>query len=177
MIITRTNRIDGQENSMDIPSLTVEQYVNENTKIERLGDLHRDALRVVADWCVRRYRELDPIELERLEAGRKAMLEHERKCKIAEDKMKLIVKKLREVIKPGMILKMKGCKDGFGLRKFIQWDDKGNLICWQLRKQVIKKPGHFSSVTVKTNQITQHMPDKVTKMWIDGKEVSLKSIL
>jgi len=34
MIITRTNRIDGQENSMDIPSLTVEQFTT--------GELERD---------------------------------------------------------------------------------------------------------------------------------------
>jgi hypothetical protein len=34
MIITRTNRIDGQENSMDIPSLTVEQFT--------IGELERD---------------------------------------------------------------------------------------------------------------------------------------
>ena len=34
MIITRTNRIDGQENSMDIPSLTVEQFT--------IGEMGRD---------------------------------------------------------------------------------------------------------------------------------------
>jgi len=73
-----------------------------------------------------------------------------------EAHMVLVVGALQGNLEPGMILKMKGCKDGSGIREFIRWQDN-NLVCWQ-----IKRGG------VRTNQVTVHMADKVTQVWLKG---------
>lgn len=93
--------------------------------------------------------------------------ERERVDAIKEAYSEKVETYLRGVLKPGMKLKMKGCKDGKGIREFIKWDDNDNLVCWQivLKRQYNqtgrREGGIFSITETKTNQVTTHMADKV----------------
>lgn len=75
-------------------------------------------------------------------------------------------KELKKILVPGMRLRMKGCKDGAGLREFIRWDND-HLVCWKIfvRRQWVKTgmgdAGHYDTFKTKTNFVTTHMPDKV----------------
>ena len=55
-------------------------------------------------------------------------------------------------LKQGMVLHVKGAKDGRGMREFIDWDGD-LLLCWQLNQD-----GN------RTTCVTTHMPDKV--IWV-----------
>jgi hypothetical protein len=80
-----------------------------------------------------------------------------------EEKMERIIPQLKTILKPGMRLKMKGCKDGKGIREFIKWDDNDHLVCWQV--SLIREWNSVKQVfkvrEVKTNFVTTHMPDKI----------------
>jgi hypothetical protein len=96
---------------------------------------------------------------------------------------KKVIAALKNILKPGMRLKMIGCKDGRGIREFIRWDDD-NLVCWQLRcyrqwhrKSIDPEDGEYRDMETKTNQVTTHMPDKVSWVMIDGKQVPVRKLL
>lgn len=77
---------------------------------------------------------------------------------------------LKKILKPGDTLKMKGCKDGSGIREFIEFDKNDSLVCWQIaiRRQWVKTgmgdKGYFDTTKTKTNCVTTHMPDKVMRV-------------
>jgi hypothetical protein len=78
---------------------------------------------------------------------------------------------------------MSGCRDGKGIREFIRWDSNDNLICWQIRlcHQWVKTGmggcGEYRTVETKTNQVTTHMPDKISWINLYGKEITIRKFL
>ena len=89
---------------------------------------------------------------------------------------------LAKLLKPGMLLKMKGCKDGRGLREFIKWDNNDNLVCWQISHRVWSEVIGGGKVvrretTEKTNQVTTHMADKVSWVLIDNVQVPVNKLI
>ncbi len=136
----------------------------------------------LASWAHSEGRKRDPeviAESARLEAIWK---ERDAAAKVKEKEVNRITKILKALLKPGMRLKMKGCKDGQGIREFIEWDENDNLVCWQLRQTRRLKNGMAPQLgyTVnieKTNQVTTHMPDKVTRILVDGKAQPIKSFI
>lgn len=86
---------------------------------------------------------------------------------------------LKKILVPGTRLKMKGCKDGHGLREFIKWDENGNLVCWQIvrRRRFVGRPsGGILTDNEATNVVTTHMPDKVSKVFTSNGEVTAKQL-
>ena len=146
---------------------------------DTLRNLAHDELKQLADWCNSEARKKDPVYL--AEQAQQAKWEAERQAKYAAEAAHLnrVAKALKALLKPGMMLKMKGCKDGLGLREFIRWDENENLVCWQLRREKEYRPNSKSAFWVqeRTNQVTTHMPDKVTRVFIDGTGLLIKSIL
>ena len=136
-----------------------------------LMELSEDKLREIANWCINiasdKAWKAELGEIERLMSIRKAS---EKK---KADQTASLVSKLKKVLKPGMWIKMKGCKDGLGLREFIQWTDHDDLLCWQLYRSSSVKGDIFS----RTSYTTVHMPDKVTGIYVDGRAMKIKSFL
>lgn len=130
----------------------------------------------LAVWCQSAANRKDPVRL-REEAAHEAWLEDRRKAqeeKQAEDDRILIA--LKTTLKPGMKLKMKGCKDGSGIREFIRFDG-GNLVCWQIKVQRQRIANGYYRSEERTNQVTTHMADKVQEIYVDGTGLKIKSIL
>ena len=102
--------------------------------------------------------------------------ERERKGKLQELYINHLLRGLKPILKPGMRLKMTGCKDGKGIREFIKFDENDNLVCWQIK--VGRRAGGFGYVDFEENtyQVTTHMPDKVSWVLVDGKKVAAKGI-
>ena len=73
-------------------------------------------------------------------------------------------------LQPGTLIKMRGCRDGKGLREFIRWDSDDSLVCWQ----IIRSPHRAD---IKSNQVTTHMPDKVSWIMLNGKEIPIGKLV
>ena len=101
------------------------------------------------------------------ENKRRAEIEAERQAEEAKRDAyeKKVITALSQQLKPGTMLKMKGCRDRSGIREFTHWGEDGTLICWQIKKGV------------RSNQVTTHMPDKVVSVLIDGKAVPIRKLL
>lgn len=129
--------------------------------IVKLEMLNQDQLFELSSWCNNRAREL---EFERMRAEQ---IEREAKWKLQWEEEKAqtaaLVSKLKKFIEPGTRLKMKGCRDRSGVREFIRWDGN-NLVCWQILSGE------------RTDCVTTHMPDKVTKVFKDGKIYPVRSL-
>ena len=145
---------------------------------DTLRNLAHDELKQLADWCNSEARKKDPVYL--AEQAQQAKWEAERQAKYAAEAAHLnrVAKALKALLKPGMMLKMKGCKDGLGLREFIRWEDD-NLVCWQLSRRREWNPNTklFTYKEERTNQVTTHMADKVSRVFINGTGLLIKSIL
>ena len=94
---------------------------------------------------------------------------------IAEAHNKKVTECLRKVIKPGMRLKMKGCKDRAGFREFIKFDENDNLVCWQILPRITWPTNVV--VEQKTNQVTIHMPNKVSWVRINNVQVPISKLI
>jgi hypothetical protein len=144
--------------------------MNFNTQI--LESLSREELVEVGEWCAIRAKNLDPV----LIAERKKMSEYwdarKRQGEIKEAHDKKVLAALKPLLVPGMRLKMRGCKDGKGYREFIRWDERDNLVCWQLQKNFSVR----GEIT-RTNQVTTHYPDKVMYVNINGVDTPIKKLL
>jgi len=97
-----------------------------------------------------------------------------------DNALDLAYQSLKRVLIPGTRLKMRGCKDGQGLREFIRWDGQ-NLVCWQIkyRRSWDRVAKRWDEEFVNTNIVTTHMPDKVSGVYgrISGQLVPMKNIL
>jgi asparagine synthetase B (glutamine-hydrolysing) len=100
------------------------------------------------------------------------------RAKDAEKKRinELMHARLKKILTPGMRLKLKGCKDGAGLREFIRWDGE-HLVCWKIRRRHIIGADRKAMVKDEnTNIVTTHMPDKVVKVFAPTAELSAATI-
>jgi hypothetical protein len=127
----------------------------------------------------------DPVNVAYAKQREKLMAEHQKKTDLRNESLERIVFCLKPILKPGMRLKMKGCKDGKGLREFIKWDENDNLVCWQIivaRKRIINGAGVVGQVCIaeeKTNIVTTHMPDKIQMIQVasGGQLVPLSKLI
>lgn len=125
--------------------------------------------------------ELDRKNPETIERDRRMnafWAEQKRKNEEKEKARELSYQTLKRVLAPGMLLKMKGCKDGKGLREFIRWDGE-NLVCWQIvvRRSWVNGAGAMQRVN--TNIVTTHMADKVSAIFgnTSNQLIPMKKIL
>jgi len=119
----------------------------------------------------------------RIIAQRKQMAaiqaEDEKENQLHEEKMERIVRYLKAVVKPGMRLKMKGCKDGKGLREFIKWGENDNLVCWQIfvSRRWSPSSNKFSHSETNTNAVTTHMADKVQMVQLHDQLIPISKLI
>lgn len=142
----------------------------------------RDELHEIQSWIATELNNRDPSVI----AERKRIEDFEAARKLLETLTTVrslkILTALERALKPGMRLKMNGCKDGLGLREFIKWD-KGNIVCWQIRRTRKwnqtgrRENGIFTYVEEKTNQVTTHMANKVARVYIDEYPMTIKELL
>lgn len=145
--------------------------MNLTTITNQLRNFAHDELLTLANWCqAEADRKVSEIQQKEAENGQ-AKRELEQADRDA--KTNRLVTALKKVLKPGVTLKMKGCKDGAGIREFIRWDNSNNLVCWQIRRRRLPRGWEDT----KTNQVTTHMPDKVQEIYVDGTALQIKSIL
>ena len=146
--------------------------------LNQLRESSYDELRDLSSWCLVEANKKDPKRLseEAEENARIDKLKREQEKKDANTAKILVA--LRAIVRPGTLLKMRGCKDGQGLREFIKWEGE-NLVCWQIlrRRRLSENYRVIGYEDTKTNQVTVHMPDKVREVIIDGAVVGIKSIL
>lgn len=142
------------------------------------GQPHSEVVELI-NWLKAYSDRVDPVkiaEAARMDFNQRQWVE---KRRLAETLNDALVAKLKRVITPGMRLKMKGCKDGNGIREFIRWE-KDNLVCWQLKNtyEFDHSTGKTEKIWKNTNQVTTHMADKVAKLYIGhggNSPVSVKS--
>ena len=145
----------------------------------QLRDFAHDELVALANWCQSEATARDPRRLAEIAAHEKWLENRRMEEEAYELKLNRLVTGLKTFLKPGMKLKMRGCKDGTGLREFISWDTSNNLVCWQLQR-VRRLDANYRLIgweETKTNQVTTHMPDKVARIFVDGTGLQVKSII
>lgn len=103
--------------------------------------------------------------------------ERDRNAAVENARNDAILEKLRLVLKPGMRLKMKGCKDGVGLREFIEFGKNNHLVCWQLLRRRTWNGKVAVYDVARSNQVTTHMPNKVSWVLIDNVQVPIKNLI
>ena len=147
---------------------------------EALQEAAHDELQALAEWCRSEAVKRDPVRLKEQEEAAKRIAAYRQEQAEKADKLNRIVAGLKTFLKPGMKLKMRGCKDGSGIREFIKWDGD-YLVCWQISRQrrYIQEGmgGRWVTEETKTNQVTTHMADKVARIFVDGTGLQVKSIL
>lgn len=83
-------------------------------------------------------------------------------------------------LKPGDRLKMKGCKDGEGIREFIRIDTSYGayrIRCLQILRTKRRMPGDVGwTIVEEEGQNTLHLIDKLTHVEIGGKWVKVKEL-
>lgn len=146
---------------------------------DQLRDVTHDKLLELANWCQSEATKRDPVKI----AFEKALSESFSKYQAEQDQKEAeearLVAELKKILKTGVRLKMKGCKDRCGLREFIRWNGD-NLVCWQIIRKQRYVGGDSKNVVTEefnTNQVTTHMADKVQEIYIDGTSLKIKSIL
>jgi len=144
---------------------------------DQLRDFAHDELLILAKWCQSEATKKDPVKL----AYEKQMQESMAKYQAEQDRKnaenRVLIVKLKRFLKPGMTLKMRGCKDGQGIREFISWDTNDNLVCWQIKVVRQRVANGYSRSEERTNQVTTHMANKVSRIFVNGTALQVKSIL
>lgn len=142
-----------------------------NLSFNELTDLLREAEQVA--------REKNPDNIRLAKRQAEEWAKQKREDELHEQKILRIVCRLKSFLKPGMLLKMKGCKDGKGLREFIKWDSHDNLVCWQISisRQWSPKADKFLSREVNTNVVTTHMADKVQMIQLHDQLIPLNKLI
>lgn len=143
---------------------------------DQLRDVTHDKLLELTNWCQSEATKRDPVKIAFEKALAESMVKYQAEQDQREDEDRALVVKLKRLLKPGMKLKMRGCKDGLGLREFIKWEND-HLMCWQIIRGRRGVPGHIVTFENKTNQVTTHMPNKVQEIYVDGTGIKIKSIL
>jgi hypothetical protein len=122
--------------------------------VVQLNSLDYDNVEALKNWCI--------------DANRYGgVRETNHRKQLAEARAPKILAWLKDHLQPGMKLKMKGCRDGHGLRQFIRWDRYGNLVCWQINIGRKWTRGYIKVPEEVGTQVTTHMPDKVVKVWVE----------
>lgn len=103
--------------------------------------------------------------------------ERDRTAAVENARNAAILEKLRLALKPGMRLKMKGCKDRVGFREFIKFDENDNLVCWQILRRRTWNDKVAVYDVARSNQVTTHMPNKVSWVLIDNVQVPIKNLI
>jgi hypothetical protein len=153
--------------------------MNLNIKLlDQLRDLAHDELLNLANWCQSEATKKDPVKLAYEKQLQESMTKYQAEQDRKNAEEQALVVKLKAFIKPVMRLKMKGCKDGAGLREFIRWDGN-NLVCWQIKRirRGWSSAGTSKVEEINTNFVTTHMADKVQRIFVDGTGLQVKSIL
>ncbi len=144
---------------------------------DNLKNATTEELRELAQWCLTEADNRDPVKIA-LRAEQKAVWDKYYKDQEAKANHRNVMEDaLRKLLKPGMRLKMKGCKDGYGVREFIRWDGK-NIVCWQIEKHAlgyVNKRWEYD--WQRGNTVTTHMADKVQGIFVDEKVVPIKNFL
>lgn len=143
----------------------------------QLRDFAHDELLTLAKWCQSEATKKDPVKLAYEKALAESMVKYQAEQDRKNAEERALVVKLKRFLKPGMKLKMRGCKDGLGLREFIKWDQNDNLVCWQLQVTRQRVANGYSRFEERTNQVTTHMANKVSRIFVDGTGIQVKSIL
>jgi hypothetical protein len=127
--------------------------------------------------------ELDRKNPENIERDRRMnafWAEQKRKNDARESERAALVGVFKAKLVPGMLLKMRGCRDGGGLREFIKWDgDK--VVCWQVVSRRWWKAtgrgdsGSYVTTFENTHQATTHMVDKIAGVYITGTRTLVKT--
>lgn len=133
----------------------------DDSSVARLGSLDFGHVQALANWCDRSLSDpnsaINVAERKSIDARWKAnRIKNERQRKLENDRAPRVEAWLRKNLETGMVLHVKGAKDGRGMREFIDWDGD-LLLCWQLNQD-----GN------RTTCVTTHMPDKV--IWVRGSE-------
>ena len=153
--------------------------MNINQITDQLREFAHDELITLANWCQSEAVKRDPARIAEQKALDAFWAERNRKEAEKNVQYQKVLKALIKMLKPGMRLKMKGCKDGKGIREFIRWDDNDNLVCWQIIRRTSYTGGNRYKPVVEqfnTNIVTTHMPDKVQEIYVDGTGLKIKSI-
>lgn len=96
-------------------------------------------------------------------ALRELQAKHDRERDMKEVKLeqerKAAEERLRAIVRPGDFLRVRGCRDGQGVREFIGWDNENRLVCWKIefRKDWKTRTAQHT----RTNFTTTHYADKV----------------
>lgn len=124
--------------------------------------------------------ELDRKNPENIERDRKMNEYWKQREQEAKEHKKFVdnlIATLKPQLKPGMLLKMRGCKDGTGLREFIRWDGE-NLVCWQIKQIPHRGPNGMEIRLENANIVTTHMADKVAGVYSSKRKMTkIKEIL
>lgn len=97
---------------------------------------------------------------------------HEKKLIFEKEILPKIKEYLVNNLKEGAIIKVKGARDGKGLRQFLSFCDNG-IECRQISIQKMLTGAVIESL----GQITQHMFDKVTHVKKDGKFIKIRDLI
>lgn len=106
---------------------------------------------------------------------------------------KKVVDWVSKNVRVGDIVKMSGCRDGHGIRRVskIEWNPDRSvkrLICLAFEKTrttvdfghipelVVKRP-KFTVVFYERNQLTEHLPNKIVSILIDGEMIRVNDKL
>ncbi len=126
--------------------------------------------------------ELDRKNPETIERDRKMneyWKQREQEAKEHEKLVANLISTLKPLLKPGVWLKMRGCKDGLGVREFVRWDGK-NIVCWQIEKHALGYVNkRWEYEWRRGNIVTTHMADKVAGIYSGDHKtlVKIKEIL
>ena len=117
----------------------------------------------------------NPESIELVRKANEYWKQQEQKAKEKENACDLAVEALWK-LSPGTLLKMRGCKDGTGLREFIRWDKDGFLVCWQIKlRRVNGARGQAPTFDFyNTNIVTTHMADKVAGVYSSDRKTLTK---
>lgn len=144
---------------------------------DQLRDATHDKLLVLADWCQSEATKRDPVKIAYEKKMAESLAKYQAEVDRESAEERALIVKLKKFIKPGMKLKMRGCKDGTGIREFISWDTNDNLVCWQISLQRQRIANGYYRSEERTNQVTTHMANKVQQIFVDGTGLCVKSIL
>lgn len=131
----------------------------------------------LASWAHIEGRNRDPQVIAERKIQEEFWRKREEEGKVKEEHNAKVYRVLQKLLKPGTKLKMRGCKDGSGIREFIKWDENDNLVCWQIVRRRVFTKGAVSFTEEKTNQVTTHMPDKVSRIFQDNKDIPIKNFV
>ena len=152
--------------------------------VELVRGLNYESLKALLPIVQSELDRKNPENIQRQREEEKFWAKYREKRAEKDNALNLAHQSLKRVLIPGTRLKMRGCKDGQGLREFIRWDGQ-NLVCWQIivrrrwRYIGMGNVGEYVIGYENTNTVTTHMPDKVSGVYdsVSKQLVPMKKIL